>query len=87
MPHVRDAKQQRRAPHDANSQANQRAYKADVASLYEYTAPQNLATHLGQKIFAFAGSAYAPFIHGAATLFVMWLLLYWMYRRKLFLRI
>ena len=26
-------------------------------------------------------------VHGALVLFVMWLLLFWMYRRKLFLRI
>ena len=58
-----------------------------IAHLFQGFISKNLATHLGQKIFAFAGSAYAPFIHGAATLFVMWLLLYWMYRRKLFLRI
>jgi hypothetical protein len=26
-------------------------------------------------------------VHGAATLAIMWLILYWMYRRKLFLKI
>ena len=33
------------------------------------------------------GDAYEPFLHGAATMLVFWLILYWMYRRKLFLRI
>ena len=31
--------------------------------------------------------AYEPLLHGAVVLLIMWLLLYWMYRRKLFLKI
>lgn len=47
----------------------------------------NLKTHLGQRFFAFLGEGYEPFFHGAAILLTMWLILFWMYRRKIFLRI
>jgi len=46
-----------------------------------------LKVHLGKDFFKLFGTPYEPLLHGAATLFVMWLLLLWMYRRKLFLRI
>ncbi len=58
-----------------------------IAHLFEGFILKNLKTHLGQSTFARLGAAYEPFLHGAAALFIMWLLLYWMYRRKLFLRI
>jgi predicted acyltransferase len=46
-----------------------------------------LKTHLGQNSFKVFGDAYEPFFLGAAELLMFWLLLFWMYRRKLFLRI
>jgi heparan-alpha-glucosaminide N-acetyltransferase len=48
---------------------------------------KSFTTHLGAGPFRVFGPAYEPFLHGAAALFVMWLILYWMYRRKLFLKI
>jgi predicted acyltransferase len=48
---------------------------------------KNLFTNLGHSIFRFLGNAYEPLIHGVATILVCWLILYWMYRRKIFLRI
>jgi predicted acyltransferase len=48
---------------------------------------KNLFTNLGHGIFRFLGNAYEPMFHGAATILVCWLILYWMYRRKIFLRI
>jgi heparan-alpha-glucosaminide N-acetyltransferase len=48
---------------------------------------KTLYTHLGRSFFAFFGDAYEPFFHGAAQLLVFWLLLHWLYRRKVFLRI
>jgi len=48
---------------------------------------KNLFTNLGHGIFNFLGNAYEPLLHGAATILVCWLILYWMYRRKIFLRI
>ena len=46
-----------------------------------------LKTHLGQDFFKFAGPAYEPFLLGVAAMLVWWLILFWMYRRRLFLRI
>jgi heparan-alpha-glucosaminide N-acetyltransferase len=48
---------------------------------------KNLFTNLGHGIFRFLGNVYEPLLHGAATTFVCWLILFWMYRRKIFLRI
>jgi heparan-alpha-glucosaminide N-acetyltransferase len=58
-----------------------------IAHLFEGFIMKALKTNLGQNSFKFLGGTYEPLLHGAATLFVMWLLLFWMYRRKLFLRI
>ncbi|HAM72476.1 MAG TPA: hypothetical protein DCM86_12615 [Verrucomicrobiales bacterium] len=46
-----------------------------------------LKTHLGEKAFSLLGAPYAPMVHGAAALLVLWLILLWMYRRKIFLRL
>jgi heparan-alpha-glucosaminide N-acetyltransferase len=43
--------------------------------------------HLGAHFFAFAGNGLQPLFEGAAVLGVFWLMLYWMYKRKIFLRI
>jgi len=48
---------------------------------------KNLTTNLGTKVFDVCGTDYGPLLHGAAALAVAWLLLFWMYRRKIFLRI
>jgi predicted acyltransferase len=48
---------------------------------------QALKTHVGAKTFAVFGPAYESLISGTAVLLVFWLILYWMYRRKLFLKI
>ena len=58
--------------------------------LYEVGAKfvaESLATHLGARTFAAFGTAYAPFVLGLFTLAAMWLVLFWMYRRRIFLRI
>jgi heparan-alpha-glucosaminide N-acetyltransferase len=47
----------------------------------------SLKTHLGQDIFKGAGPVWEPMIAGAAVLLVYWLILLWMYRRKIFVRI
>ncbi len=43
--------------------------------------------HLGAHVFAFAGQALEPLMQGLAVLLTYWLMLYWMYQRKLFLKI
>jgi predicted acyltransferase len=44
-------------------------------------------THLGQDLFLRLGETYAPLLEGATVLVVLWLILLWMYRRKVFLRL
>ncbi len=46
-----------------------------------------LQIHLGRSVFEAAGRAFAPITLGATTLVIMWLMLFWMYRRQIFLRI
>ena len=48
---------------------------------------QNLTIHLGEGIFRSLGDAYHPLVLGATGLFVFWLILLWMYKRRIFLRI
>jgi predicted acyltransferase len=48
---------------------------------------RSMKTHLGQNIFEYFGTRYEPLLTGAAALLVFWLILYWMYRRRIFLRI
>jgi heparan-alpha-glucosaminide N-acetyltransferase len=58
--------------------------------LYELSARfigASLTTHLGQAAFRAAGAAYLPFLHGLAVVLVLWLILFWMYKRRIFLRI
>jgi heparan-alpha-glucosaminide N-acetyltransferase len=58
-----------------------------MAHLFEGFVFKNLTTHFGENAFAVFGAAYEPLLHGAAVLLAFWFLLYWMYRRKIFLRI
>ncbi len=46
-----------------------------------------LTTHLGTGVFESFGKEFAPLLHGAAALLVLWLILLWMHRRRLYLRI
>jgi predicted acyltransferase len=43
--------------------------------------------HIGEGTFEILGPKYAPLLHGAVTLVVLWLILFWMYRRKVFIRV
>ncbi|MBN2131974.1 MAG: DUF5009 domain-containing protein [Sedimentisphaerales bacterium] len=47
----------------------------------------NLRRHLGQHVFESFGAAYAPILERLAVLIVLWLIVLWMYRRRIFLRI
>lgn len=57
------------------------------AHLIEAFVVQNLATHFGARVFAIAGPAYESLVRGSLVLLVIWSLLWWMYSRKIFLRI
>lgn len=46
-----------------------------------------VSRHLGANAFTIFGPQYVPLLHGAATLTVMWLVLLWMYRRKVFIKV
>jgi heparan-alpha-glucosaminide N-acetyltransferase len=43
--------------------------------------------HFGQDVFRAFGEAYATLFSGTVLILVLWLILFWMYRRKLFLRV
>ncbi len=58
-----------------------------IAHLFEGFLRDTLRTHLGAGTFAAFGQAYEPFVLGASILLGYWLILFWMYRRKIFLRI
>ncbi len=58
-----------------------------MAGLFEGFVVSSLNTHVGERIFNIFGEAYEPLLRGAAVLLVLWLILFWMYRRKLFLKI
>jgi predicted acyltransferase len=46
-----------------------------------------LVRHLGSAPFAILGSPFEPVLRGLAVVTVFWLILLWMYRRRIFLRI
>jgi predicted acyltransferase len=48
---------------------------------------ETLKTHLGQHVFETLGTTYVPVLERILVLFIFWLILFWMYRRKIFLRI
>jgi len=48
---------------------------------------KSLYIHLGQNFDKLFGEPYAPLISGAITLLLLWLILNWMYRKKIFIRI
>src|SRR5215471_19876531 len=58
-----------------------------IAHFFEEFFVSSFRIHLGPNFFAFAGAGLQPFFTGAAVLLCYWLMLLWMYRRKLFLKI
>jgi heparan-alpha-glucosaminide N-acetyltransferase len=48
---------------------------------------ENVKRHVGQNVFESFGPAYSPILERAAVLLVLWLVVLWMYRRRIFLRI
>ena len=46
-----------------------------------------LLRHLGHRFFEVFGGTYQPLLLGAGVMLVEWLILWWMYRRKIFLRV
>jgi heparan-alpha-glucosaminide N-acetyltransferase len=58
-----------------------------IAHLMEGFLESSFRIHLGAHFFQFAGVGLQPFFQGAAILLCYWLVLFWMYRRKLYLKI
>lgn len=58
-----------------------------IAHLTEGFIVENFKTHLGQQFFTLFGEKAAPVFQGAVVLLLYWLVLLWMYRRKLFLKL
>lgn len=48
---------------------------------------KSLYIHLGQNFDKLFGAPYAPLVSGGLTLFLLWLILYWMYKKKIFIKI
>ena len=58
-----------------------------IAELLDGFTEASFRVHLGPHAFAVLGNALEPLLRGAAVLLTYWLILLWMYRRKIFLRI
>jgi heparan-alpha-glucosaminide N-acetyltransferase len=58
-----------------------------IAHLFERFFIDSFRIHLGNNAFAIFGKGLEPLLQGAAVLLMYWLILLWMYRRKLFLRV
>ncbi|MBN2314662.1 MAG: hypothetical protein JXM79_12095 [Sedimentisphaerales bacterium] len=48
---------------------------------------ENVQRHISRDVFDIFGEAYSPVMERAVVLLVLWLVVLWMYRRKIFLRI
>lgn len=48
---------------------------------------ESLQRHLGTRLFQVFGSELQPAMIGACSLLILWLILLWLYRRKIFLRL
>ena len=62
------------------------AYVIADAGLRRYI-DSALHTHLGQHYDEIFGPAFATVVNGTLVIFIMWLMLYWMYRKKIFIKI
>jgi predicted acyltransferase len=58
-----------------------------IAHLFIEFIAKALPRHLGQHAFEVLGQAYEPLVLGASVLLIEWLMLWWMCRRKVFLRV
>ncbi len=58
-----------------------------IAHLFEHFIYGSFRTNLGERPFQIFGTALEPLTMGAAVLLTYWVILFWMYRRKLFLKI
>lgn len=62
------------------------AYVMSDGGLRQYIL-DNLYMHLGSHYDHVFGIAYATLVSGGLTLFLLWLILYWMYKQKIYIKI
>jgi predicted acyltransferase len=53
----------------------------------EHFVSENLVRHFGHAPFLLLGPPFEPVLRGAMVLLVFWSILYWMYRKRIFVRI
>jgi heparan-alpha-glucosaminide N-acetyltransferase len=58
-----------------------------MAHLFESFLADSFRIHLGPHAFQFFGAGVEPLMRGIAILLAYWLMLFWMYRRRIFLRV
>ena len=58
-----------------------------IAELLRPFVLDSLRIHLGPGFFQVFGTGLEPLLRGAAVLLIYWIALFWMYRRRLFLRV
>ena len=58
-----------------------------IAHLWESFIQQSFQIHLRMRLLNMFGPALEPFFLGVLTMMAYWVILYWMYRKKIFLRI
>jgi len=58
-----------------------------IAHLWEDFIINNLHINLGYSIFNVFGTGLEPFVLGSTVMLIYWIFLYWMFRKRLFLRI
>jgi heparan-alpha-glucosaminide N-acetyltransferase len=58
-----------------------------IAHLFERFFVDSFRIHLGPHIFQVFGTGLEPLLRGASVLLMYWVILFWMYRRRLFLRV
>lgn len=58
-----------------------------LPSFIEELAIDSFRIHFGAQFFQFLGAGLEPFLRGTAVILVYWLILFWMYRKKIFVKI
>lgn len=58
-----------------------------IAHLWEGFFLRNLKTHLGQTFWTDLSGAYAPLVEGCVVLGLFWLCCWWLWRRRIFIRV
>ncbi len=58
-----------------------------ISGTLEHSIKEFLHRHFGAAVFQVAGNAWEPVLLGTAVLAIMWLILYWLYRQRIFVKI